>query len=64
LGALAHEIEGTFMVSRRAAYVEARTELLERITRALREDERIVAAWLSGSFGRGEETWLSDLRML
>ncbi|MGZ3714068.1 MAG: nucleotidyltransferase domain-containing protein [Ktedonobacterales bacterium] len=49
------------MVSRRAAYVEARTELLERITRTLSEDERIAAVWLSGSFGRGEETWLSDL---
>ncbi|HEX8034308.1 MAG TPA: nucleotidyltransferase domain-containing protein [Ktedonobacterales bacterium] len=49
------------MASRRAAYIQARTELLERITRMLREDERIVAAWLSGSFGRGEETWLSDL---
>lgn len=48
-------------MSRRAAYIQARTELLERITRGLREDERIVAAWLSGSFGRGEETWLSDL---
>lgn len=49
------------MVSKRAAYGQARTDLLERISRVLREDERIVAAWLSGSFGRGEETWLSDL---
>ncbi len=46
---------------RRAAYVHARTELLERITRGLHDDERFVAAWLAGSFGRGEETWLSDL---
>lgn len=49
------------MVSRRVAYVQARADLLEQITRVLREDERFVAAWLSGSFGRGEETWLSDL---
>lgn len=50
-----------FMESRRMAYVQARSDLLERITRVLRGDERIVAAWLAGSFGRGEENWLSDL---
>lgn len=49
------------MVNRKTVFVQARAELLEGITHALREDERIVAAWLSGSFGRGEETWLSDL---
>lgn len=45
----------------REAYVQARTELLDRITASLQQDERFVAAWLSGSFGRGEQTWLSDL---
>lgn len=49
------------MSSKRMAYTQARTDLLERITRSLREDERFVAAWLAGSFGRGEQTWLSDL---
>lgn len=49
------------MVNRKTVFVQARTDLLEGITRALRADERIAAAWLSGSFGRGEETWLSDL---
>lgn len=42
-------------------YVQARTLLLEQITATLQGDERFVAAWLAGSFGRGEETWLSDL---
>ncbi len=43
------------------AYVQARTVLLEQIRNTLQKDERFVAAWLSGSFGRGEQTWLSDL---
>lgn len=42
-------------------YVQARTILLEQIASTLQKDERFVAAWLAGSFGRGEETWLSDL---
>jgi hypothetical protein len=42
-------------------YIQARTMLLEQITVTLQKDERFVAAWLAGSFGRGEETWLSDL---
>jgi hypothetical protein len=58
---IAKESERAFMSSKRMAYTQARTELLERITRSLREDERFVAAWLAGSFGRGEQTWLSDL---
>lgn len=47
--------------SKQTAYVQARTDLLEQITSTLQKDERFVAAWLSGSFGRGEQTWLSDL---
>lgn len=35
------------------AYEAKRTTLLERIVDALNADERVVAAWLSGSFGRG-----------
>src|SRR5258708_2836368 len=42
-------------------YIQARTVLLEQITSTLQNDERFVAAWLAGSFGRGEQTWLSDL---
>ena len=49
------------MSSQRTAYVQARTHLLEHMTSTLQKDERFVAAWLAGSFGRGEQTWLSDL---
>ena len=35
-------------------YVQARTVLLEQITSSLQKDERFVAAWLAGSFGRGD----------
>src|SRR5258707_13108321 len=42
-------------------YGQARSVLLEHIPSSLQNDERFVAAWLAGSFGRGEETWLSDL---
>lgn len=49
------------MSSPKMAYVQARTDLLEQITHTLQKDERFVAAWLAGSFGRGEQTWLSDL---
>lgn len=44
-----------------ASYVVARTELLARITTTLQNDERFVAAWLTGSFGRGEQDDYSDL---
>ncbi|GHO83887.1 nucleotidyltransferase domain-containing protein [Dictyobacter formicarum] len=49
------------MSGQKMAYVQARTDLLEQITYTLQKDERFVAAWLAGSFGRGEQTWLSDL---
>lgn len=32
-----------------------RDELLRRISRVLAGDPRVVAVWLSGSFGRGAE---------
>lgn len=44
-----------------ASYVAARTEMLAAITTILQNDERFVAAWLTGSFGRGEEDDYSDL---
>ncbi|GLV55246.1 hypothetical protein KDH_20930 [Dictyobacter sp. S3.2.2.5] len=49
------------MSVQREAYAQARSALLGQITRVLQNDERFVAAWLGGSFGRGEQTWLSDL---
>ena len=42
-------------------HAAARDALLERIVAALRADERFVAAWLRGSFGRGDDDELSDL---
>lgn len=38
-----------------------RNALLQRIQRAIEKDERIVAAWLFGSLGRGEADALSDI---
>lgn len=49
------------MSSKRTTYTQARETLLERITEELKRDERFVAAWLAGSFGRGEQRWHSDL---
>lgn len=49
------------MSSKRAIFVQERESLLSKITESLRNDERFVAAWLAGSFGRGEQNWLSDL---
>lgn len=43
------------------SYARNRAELLERIARALQADSRVMAAWLSGSFGRGVEDAWSDL---
>jgi predicted nucleotidyltransferase len=44
-----------------ADYAHRRDELLERIVGVLQADPRVVAAWLSGSFGRGVEDAWSDL---
>jgi hypothetical protein len=44
-----------------AAYSAAREELLLRIHRHLEGDPRFVAAWLGGSYGRGEQDAVSDL---
>jgi hypothetical protein len=53
--------KGYFMSPQREAYTWARETLLEHIVTTLKKDERFVAAWLAGSFGRGEQTWMSDL---
>ncbi len=49
------------MSSNREQYTAARDALLTEITAFLKDDPRFLAAWLTGSFGRGEQTWLSDL---
>lgn len=49
------------MSRQRNAFVQARERMLAEITESLRHDERFVAAWLAGSYGRGEQTWQSDL---
>ena len=41
-------------------YLEERNDLLERIADFLNADPFVKAAWLAGSFGRGEEDALSD----
>lgn len=50
-----------FMTEARTRYVQAREALLLHITETLKRDERFVAAWLAGSYGRGEQKWSSDL---
>src|SRR5688572_19801154 len=42
-------------------YAALRNTLLDRIAAALREDTRVVGAWLVGSFGRGQADAWSDL---
>jgi hypothetical protein len=42
-------------------YVARRDTLLAAIVETLSADERFVAGWLAGSFGRGEQDALSDL---
>ena len=42
-------------------YASNRNKLLEHITRVLQVDDRFVAAWLTGSFGRGDADNVSDL---
>jgi predicted nucleotidyltransferase len=39
----------------------SRNDILSRIVRALEQDGRVVAAWLTGSIGRGEDDAWSDL---
>jgi Streptomycin adenylyltransferase len=42
-------------------YAAERDELLERIVSTLKQDERFLAAWLTGSFGREDIDEVSDL---
>jgi len=49
------------MSTHRTNYVEARETLLADISATLKNDERLVAAWLAGSYGRGEQGMFSDL---
>lgn len=43
-----------------AEYREARDALFARVVAALKADSRVVAAWLSGSFGRNEDDEWAD----
>jgi hypothetical protein len=46
------------MITNLQEYADSRDALLERIVTALTADDRVTAAWLSGSFGRGEaDAW-------
>lgn len=49
------------MLESRTTYVQACAALLTHITTTLKNDKRFVAAWLGGSYGRGEQQWFSDL---
>src|SRR5258707_10861384 len=49
------------MSASRTNYVEAREALLADISTTLKNDQRFVAAWLAGSYGRGEQDMFSDL---
>src|ERR671911_221465 len=42
-------------------FLEARDELLARVSSVLEADARVTCAWLSGSYGRGEADEWSDL---
>ncbi|HZR41226.1 MAG TPA: hypothetical protein VFB12_13980 [Ktedonobacteraceae bacterium] len=44
-----------------AQYAANRDALLQRMIETFTKDERVVAAWLEGSFGRGAQDDLSDL---
>jgi len=49
------------MSNERKAYCQSREVLLRQITENLSSDERFIAAWLSGSYGRNEADEVSDL---
>jgi predicted nucleotidyltransferase len=42
-------------------YAASRDQLLKQIVTSMKQDDRFVAAWLAGSFGRGEQDEISDL---
>jgi predicted nucleotidyltransferase len=43
------------------SYREQRDSFLTKLTKTLSMEERFVAAWLTGSFGRKEEDFVSDI---
>lgn len=49
------------MKNRLHAYRQSRDELLARIVTDLSNDERFIAAWLTGSYGRNKSDEVSDL---
>jgi Nucleotidyltransferase domain len=54
--------EGTNSMSNPfSTYITNREDLLIRIATVLKSDQRFVAAWLTGSYGRGEQNEMSDI---
>src|SRR5260221_14193953 len=49
------------MISPVAQHATNRDELLSHIVAVLNADDRVVAAWLTGSLGRGEDDDFSDI---
>src|SRR6185503_9860053 len=49
------------MSSTLQSYREQRDSFITKLTETLSKDERFVAAWLTGSFGRKEEDSVSDI---
>jgi len=49
------------MSEKQTSYLQAREALLAHITITLKQDQRFIAAWLAGSYARGEQQWFSDL---
>jgi hypothetical protein len=49
------------MSEKQTSYVQAREVLLAHIATTLKQDQRFLAAWLAGSYARGEQQWFSDL---
>ena len=55
------ELQGKVTDSLFEPHMQKRERLLQGITRLLESDDRIAAAWLLGSLGRGEGDYLSDI---
>jgi len=49
------------MTEKQTRFLQAREALLAHITITLKQDPRFIAAWLAGSYARGEQQWFSDL---
>ena len=50
-------------MSKQTTYRDTRNELLYQIASVLQQDQRIVAAWLTGGIGRGRYDSVSDIKL-